>query len=260
MTKVAIITASTRGIGLASAKILAKDGVKVYLAARNLESAKLVADEIVKEGYQAAVVYFDGSQPDTAKKMVEEVYEKEGRVDILINNFGHGDPAKDLDLVNTDYQDFKQIVETNIETVYKASQAAIKVMKDGGNIVNISSVAAVSPDLARIGYSTSKAIINYLTATIAAQYARQNVRCNAIMPGFIKTDATAGAMSEEFTKAYLANVPLNRLGEVSDIAEAVLFLATDRSSYITGETIAVGGGFGKPTPLYAMYQSMTQTT
>ena len=124
------------------------------------------------------------------------------------------------------------------------------------SIVNISSVGGKYPDLSRMAYGISKSAINYLTQNIAVQYARQGVRCNAVMPGFIATDAAMQNMSEDFLKMFLKNVPLNRPGQPEDIANAVLFFASDMSSFITGETMPVAGGFGLPSPMYAMYQDM----
>ncbi len=256
--KVALVTSSTRGIGLACAKKLAENGAKVYLAVRNLEAGRKVADEIVAAGGKADVVYFDASKNETFASMIDETVAKEGRLDILVNNFGSTDVKADFDVVNTKAEDFLHIVETNLRSVYVPAQRAIPTMikNGGGSIINIGSVGGLYPDLSRTGYGVSKAAINFLTKDIAVQYARQGVRCNAVLPGFTATDAAMNNMSEEFLKMFLKNVPLNRPGYPDDLAEAVLFLASDKSSYITGETLPVAGGFGLPTPMYAMYQDM----
>ena len=120
----------------------------------------------------------------------------------------------------------------------------------GGSIINISTIGSIVPDLGRLGYVVSKSGVNALTENIAVQYARHNIRCNAVLPGLIATDAALNNMSQEFIDSFLKHVPLNRFGLPTDIANAVLFLASDESSFITGEILSVAGGFAKPSPLY----------
>lgn len=257
--KVALVTSSTRGIGLEIAKTLAACQAKVYLAVRNLEHGKEVAKEINANGGNADVVYFDASKQETFTSMVDEVVLKEGKIDILVNNFGHTNVQKDIDLLRTNGQDFMEIVNTNIATVFYPTQAAIKSMVEKGikgSIINISSVGGKLPDVARIAYTTSKTAVNALTQNIATQYARFGIRVNAIMPGLIATDSAMNNMSQEFIDGFLKNIPLNRLGQSEDIANLTAFLASDLSSYITGELISVSGGFGMATPLYGWYSNM----
>ena len=198
--KIALVTSSTRGIGLACAKKLAEHGAKVYLAVRNLEAGKKAAGEIIAAGGQADVVYFDAGKEETFGSMVDEVVAKEGRIDILVNNYGSTDVKVDFDLLNGDTDSFFKIVENNLKSVYIPSKHAVKSMiqTGGGSIVNISSVGGRYPDLSRTAYGIAKAAINYLTENIAVQYARQGVRCNAVMPGFVATDAAMQNMSPEF--------------------------------------------------------------
>ena len=120
----------------------------------------------------------------------------------------------------------------------------------GGSIINISTIGSIVPDLGRLGYVVSKSGVNALTENIAVQYAIHNIRCNAVLPGLIATDAALNNMSQEFIDSFLKHVPLNRFGLPTDIANAVLFLASDESSFITGEILSVAGGFAKPSPLY----------
>lgn len=250
--KVALVTSSTRGIGLAVAKTLAKEGARVYLAVRRLDAGQEVADEIIKEGGFAKPVYFDASKAETYTSMIEEVVEVEERIDILVNNYGSTDVQKDLDLVQGDTKAFFDIVNSNLESVYLPCKAAVPYMikNGGGSIVNISTIGSVNPDLGRVAYVVSKAAINSLTQNIAAQYAKQGIRCNAVLPGLIATDAAMNNMSEEFLTHFLRHVPLDRTGYPQDIANAVLFFASDESSYITGTLQEVAGGFGMPSPIY----------
>ncbi len=258
--KIAAVTASTRGIGLACAQKLAEEGAKVYVAARNEERAQGVIDDIVAKGGQAAYVRFDADDKATYAGFVSEIVEKEGRIDILVNNYGSTDVRRDFDVANTTYEAMEDIVMDNVRSVWDSTQVAVKSMKEVGPlaIVNIASTGGLYPDLSREAYGLAKTAIIRLTKDTAIQYARQGVRANVICPGCIATDAVADNMSPEFTAAFLSTVPLNRLGEAEDIANAVLFYASDMSSYVTGGVMEVSGGSGLGTPLYPLYQSMSQ--
>ena len=251
--KIALVTSSTRGIGRACAETLAHEGAKVYLAVRRPEAGHALAREIAERGGDADVVLFDADKPETFSGMIDEVASREGRLDILVNNFGATDVKTDLDVVNGDTDDFFRIVNTNLKSVYLPSKAAVPVMakNGGGSIINIGSVGGLYPDLSRTAYGVSKAAIHFLTKDIAVQYARQGVRCNAVLPGFTATAAALNNMSQAFLDLFLKNVPLNRPGRPEDIADAVAFLASDRAAFITGEILPVAGGFGLPTPLYS---------
>ena len=249
--KVALVTAATKGIGLACAKKLANENAIVYIGARNEELALEVIKEIENEGKKAKFVYFNARESETYVTMVEKVIENEGKIDILVNNYGGRDVKIDKTIFDTKSEDYFNTVITNLQSVFLTSQVAIKSMKNtGGSIINISTIGSVNPDLSGIGYCTSKAAINSLTQNIATQCAKYNIRCNAVLPGFIETKAALQNMSEEFLNTFLKQVPLKRPGKPEDIANAVLFFASDTSSYITGEILEVAGGFGKFTPMY----------
>ncbi len=188
--KIILVTASTRGIGLAIVKLCAKEGATVYMAARNLEQANLIAEELNCNGYSIKVVYNDANKQETYISMIDEVIKNEGKIDVLINNFGTSNPKIDLNIEYTKYDDFINIINMNISSVFIASQHAIKYMKkNGGSIINISSISGIVPDISQIAYGVSKASINYLTKEIAGQAASYNIRCNAILPGMTATDA-----------------------------------------------------------------------
>jgi 3-oxoacyl-[acyl-carrier protein] reductase len=251
--KVALVTSATRGIGLASAKKLASEGATVYMGVRRMEVTQDICDELSKSGLKMKPVYFDAYKIDSYKTMVEDVIKDSGKIDILVNNFGTGRPDKDYDLVNGDEDAFFEILESNIGSVYRVSKLVVPYMiKNGkGSIINISSIGGVVPDISRIGYGVSKAGVNNITQQIAMQYARNNIRCNAVLPGLTATDAALDNMPEEFRKSFLSHVPLNRIGTPEDIANAVLFFASDESSYITGHIMEVSGGYHLGTPQYA---------
>lgn len=250
--KVILITASTRGIGLACVKACAKEGAIVYMAARNLEAAKKTANELNAQGYHIKCVYNDASEPDTFLSMVDEVVKTEGHLDVLVNNFGISNPQKDLDFSRTDVNDYLNIVTLNLRSVFMASQAAAKHMAkhSGGSIVNISSIGGLVPDVSQVAYGSSKAAINYLTKLIAVQEATNHIRCNAVLPGMTATEAVKNHLSEDFRNLFLHHIPLKKIGLPEEIGAAVVYFASDESAYTTGQILAVSGGFGLATPIY----------
>ena len=246
--KVILITASTRGIGLAIVKKCAEEGAKVYMAARDMERAQEIANSM--NGVKC--VYNDATKPETFISMVEDVIQDAGRMDVLVNNFGTSNPGKDLDFANTDSQVFLDTVSLNLRSVFMASQAAANHMakQGGGSIINISSVGGLVPDISQVAYGTSKAAINYLTKLIAVQEAKHRIRCNAVLPGMTATEAVEKHLSDDFRKLFLRHIPLSRMGQPEEIAEAVCYFASDDSAYTTGQILTVSGGFGLATPVY----------
>lgn len=250
--KVILITASTRGIGLACVKACAKEGAICYMAARNLEAAEKIATELNKQGLCVKYTYNDASKPESFISMINDVVEKEGHLDVLVNNFGTSNPKKDLDLANTNIEDFLNIITLNLRSVFMASQAAAKHMASngGGNIINISSIGGLVPDISQISYGTSKAAINYLTKLIAVHEASNNIRCNAVLPGMTATEAVEQNLSEDFRNLFLRHIPLKKIGLPEEIGAAVVYFASDESASTTGQILAVSGGFGLATPIY----------
>ena len=245
--KVILVTASTRGIGLAIVKKCAEEGAQVYMAARDVERAREIANTL--NGVKC--VYNDATKPETFSSMVEDVVQDAGRIDVLVNNFGTSNPGKDLDFANTDPQVFLDTVNLNLRSVFLASQAAAKHMKNhGGSIINISSVGGLVPDISQIAYGTSKAAINYLTKLIAVQEAKHHIRCNAVLPGMTATEAVEKHLSDDFRNLFMKHIPLGRMGLPEEIAEAVCYFASDASAYTTGQILTVSGGFGLGTPVY----------
>lgn len=256
--KVAVVTASITGIGNTCLEKLASQGATTYLAA-HLKNESLEAIEVLKnKGYNVKYTYFDATDDTTHQAMIKDVLEQEGKIDILVNNFGITDPQKDLDLVSGDTDSFFQTLHYNIASVYLTCKEAIPAMikNGGGSIINISSVASATPDVSRLAYTVSKSAINSLTQNIALQYARFGVRCNAVLPGMTLTPALR-VMPSEFLKAFERHIPIGRAAQPEDIANVVAFLASDESAYLTGSLQNLGGGFGLGTPLYADIMSQT---
>lgn len=245
--KVILVTASTRGIGLAIVKKCAAEGARVYMAARDMERGQEIANTL----NGVTCVYNDATKPETFSSMVEDVVRDAGRIDVLVNNFGTSNPGKDLDFMNTNPQVFLDTVNLNLRSVFMASQAAVKHMKKhGGSIINISSVGGLVPDVSQIAYGTSKAAINYLTKLIAVQEAKHRIRCNAVLPGMTATEAVEKHLSGDFRDLFMRHIPLGRMGLPEEIAEAVCYFSSDGSAYTTGQILTVSGGFGLATPVY----------
>ena len=245
--KVILVTASTRGIGLAIVKKCAAEGARVYMAARDMERGQEIANAL----NGVTCVYNDATKPETFSSMVEDVARDAGRIDVLVNNFGTSNPGKDLDFMNTNPQVFLDTVNLNLRSVFMASQAAVKHMtKRGGSIINISSVGGLVPDVSQIAYGTSKAAINYLTKLIAVQEAKHRIRCNAVLPGMTATEAVEKHLSGDFRNLFMRHIPLGRIGLPEEIAEAVCYFSSDGSAYTTGQILTVSGGFGLATPVY----------
>ncbi len=251
--KVVLVTASTRGIGLACVKACAVEGATVYLAARNEERARRVIAPLIEDGLNVHYVFNDATQPESFVTMIDDVVAKEGRLDVLVNNFGTSDPTKDRQISDTDIDYFLETVNINLTSVFRSSQRAIAQMRQqetGGSIINISSIGGLVPDISQIAYGTSKAAINYLTKLIAVQEAKHGIRCNAVLPGMTATDAVKDALNDDFKNIFLKNTPSGRMGHPEEIAAAVVYFASDDSGYITGQILAVTGGFGLATPVY----------
>lgn len=254
--KTAIVTAASRGIGLAITKAYVENGAKVYMAMRDSKKNRDLIAELQQENPLYQAVYYNAFDFESYQPMIEEVIEKEGKIDILVNNFGHTDVQRDKTLTTGDSDAFFHILNVDVASVYYTSKYTVEQMQkqdQGGSIVNISSIGGITPDIARLAYTTSKAAINSLTKSIAVQYARNQIRCNAILPGLVGTDSALQNMDERFLSTFLKHVPLNRIATPEDIAQAAVYLGSDESSFVTGELISVAGGFGKPTPIYGDY-------
>ena len=253
--KVILVTASTRGIGLAIVKKCAGEGANVYMAARDMDRAKEIANTLDS----TSCVYNDATKPETFSSMVEDVVREAGHIDVLVNNFGTSNPGKDLDFSNTDPQIFLDTVNLNLRSVFMASQAAARHMANhgGGSIINISSIGGLVPDISQVAYGTSKAAINYLTKLIAVQEAKNHIRCNAVLPGMTATEAVEKHLSDDFRHLFMRHIPLERMGMPEEIAEGVCYFASDASAYTTGQILTVSGGFGLATPVYAELSNKT---
>ncbi|MBE6073732.1 MAG: 3-oxoacyl-[acyl-carrier-protein] reductase [Selenomonas ruminantium] len=239
--KVALVTGASRGIGRAIAIRLASEGAKVAINyAGNTAKAEEVKAEIEKNGGEAILVQADISSTEAVDAMVGKVVEAFGQIDILVNNAGI---TRDGLLMRMKEEDFDAVINTNLKGVFYCTKAVSKLMmkKRSGRIINMASVVGLMGNAGQANYAAAKAGVIGFSKSAAKELAARGINVNAVAPGFIATDMTA-AMTDKAKEATLAGIPLKRMGQPEDVANAVLFLASDYASYITGQIVNVDGG------------------
>jgi 3-oxoacyl-[acyl-carrier protein] reductase len=238
--KVAVVTGASRGIGRSISLALAAGGARVVAFDLDLGETEKVTEEIRALGVDALAVQGNVTIAADAERMIEAAVEKFGRVDILVNNAGI---TRDGLLLRMKDEDWDAVLGVNLKGAFLCSRAAAKVMMKQryGRIINIASVVGQMGNAGQANYCASKAGLMGLTKSNARELAKRNVTVNAVAPGFIAT-AMTDALPEKTRQELAAQIPLERLGTAEDIANAVLFLAAERSGYITGQVIGVNGG------------------
>lgn len=239
--KVALVTGASRGIGRAIAIELAKEGASVAINyAGNVAAAEEVQKIITDMGGKAIVIQADVSNEESATKLVDTTIEQLGGLDILVNNAGI---TRDNLFIRMKEEDWNAVINTNLNGVFNCTKVAAKYMmkKRAGRIINMSSVVGITGNFGQTNYAAAKAGVIGFTKSLAREMAARGITVNAVAPGFIATDMTA-AMPEKAKDKVLTSIPLGKMGQPEDIASAVLFLASDKASYITGQVINVDGG------------------
>ena len=237
--KVIIITGGAGGIGKETAKLLAKEGAKVVIFDINEERLTEAKKEIEKYGIVEAIKA-DVTDFKSVSDAVNKVYEKFGKIDVLINNAGI---TRDGFLSKMDLEDWNKVIAVNLTGVFNTTKAVVPYMleRGEGNIISISSVVGVYGNIGQTNYAASKAGIIGMTKTWAKELGRKGIRANAVAPGFIKTEMTA-KVPEKVINIMIEKTPLGRMGEPEDVANLLLFLSSDESSFINGQIIGVDGG------------------
>ncbi|MDZ7821306.1 MAG: 3-oxoacyl-[acyl-carrier-protein] reductase [Candidatus Marinimicrobia bacterium] len=239
--KVALVTGGSGGIGEAIAVRLAESGAAVVINYRRSEAkAAAVCEKLTRKGMECSALQGDVSSFAASQAMVDAVVKQYGKIDILVNNAGI---TRDRLLLRMKEADFDEVISTNLKGTWNMIKAVSLPMSRAryGKIVNIASVSGVTGNAGQANYAASKAGVIGLTRSVAREFAGRNITCNAVAPGFIETEMTAG-LPEKVRERYLQQIPLGRYGRSGEVASLVLFLASDDSNYITGQVVHVDGG------------------
>jgi len=236
-----LVTGASRGIGAQIAKTLAEHGLKVWINYRSgAQAAEVIKNEIEADGGTAAIIKADVTKEEEFTAAIKTIIDADGQLAYLVNNAGI---TKDKLALRMSVQDFNDVIDANLVSAFIGCKEALKAMgkKRFGSVVNISSIVGEMGNPGQTNYSASKGGLNAMTKSFAKEAAARGIRYNAVTPGFIQTDMTH-ELKEEVKAEYEKNIPLSRFGQPSEIADAVAFLLSDHSSYITGEILKVNGG------------------
>lgn len=237
--KVAIITGGTRGIGLETVRAFKENDATVILFGSKEQTVKDAVDKLKEEGLDVEGYYPNLSDYDSVSKTIDEIISKFGHIDILVNNAGMSANKK---IEDTTPEEFASIMDLNVKAMFHMIKAVVPHMKEnnGGVILNTSSMVSIYGQPSGVGYPTSKFAVNGLTKSLARELAPFHIRVNAVAPGITNTDMVA-KLPKEMIEPLIKTIPLGRIGEARDIANAFLFLASDMASYVTGEILSVDG-------------------
>ena len=237
MTKVALVTGGCRGIGLATTELFLEHGWRVVMVDRDGPELRAAASRLSG----VLPVEADVSIPDQVDRMIAEARAGFGRIDALVNNAG---VALFSRAGRTSFQDWREVMETNLDGVFLCTQAATAALAETrGAIVNIASISGLRASTLRVAYGTSKAAVIHMTKQFAVELGELGITVNCVAPGPVRTKLAMAVHAPEIIAAYYDAIPLNRYGEAREIAEAVHFLCSDKASFVTGQTLAVDGGF-----------------
>lgn len=237
--KVALITGGSRGIGAAICRRFAEQGADVAFTYRSSEAQALaLAEELAQCGVRAKAYHSDAGSFSEAEALINAVLQDFGKLDTLINNAGI---TQDTLMLRMSEEQWDKVILTNLKSVFNLTKHALRpMMRSGGSIINLSSIVGITGNAGQANYAASKAGIIGFTKSIAKEMGSRNIRCNAIAPGFIATDMT-DELNEQTRAAYLSNIPLKRFGNPEEVGDVCVFLASDLSTYVSGQTISVCG-------------------
>ncbi|GJL53726.1 MAG: beta-ketoacyl-ACP reductase [Nitrospirales bacterium] len=238
--KVAVVTGAAQGIGQTIATCLARDGADIVVMDLDRDRCKDTVEAVERQGRKAMALQVNVAEWDSVKANVEQVLKEWGHIDILVNNAGI---TRDGLLMRMKEDDWNLVLQVNVTGTFHCTKACMSSMSKqrSGRIINIASIVGAIGNVGQANYSASKAAVIGFTKTVAREYASRTVTVNAVAPGFIDTAMTQG-LSQDVKDALLKQIPLQRLGQPSDVAEAVCFLASEAAGYMTGQVLHVNGG------------------
>lgn len=260
--KVAIVTGSTSGIGVGIAKLYAAEGAKVVICGRREEKGQAVVDSIVAEGGEAYYHFMDITAPESIEKLLADTVEKYGKIDILVNNAANVG-LKDGRVDELTLEMWDDIFQSDLRGTFFTTKCVLPYMQKnetGGSIINIGSMASCGGDLGSTAYACAKAGVDMLTQSTALQYGKENIRCNCIRPGLIVTPQNEAYVPQALKDIFLSNIMVNRYGCPEDIGHLCVYLASDESSYVTGQIMNVDGGLNSHVTTVAQFKEMNSRT
>ena len=238
----ALVTGASSGLGWSFAKILAKAGAELVLAARRMEKLQALAEEIKAEGGRALAVAMDVTDKQSVQAAFEQIEASGAPADIIVNNSGL---SREEWLTKMDEDDWDLVMDTNLKGVWRVAKAGANALIEAGkpgSIINIASITAFRPSQTLGAYATSKAAVQHLTHSMALEWARAGIRVNAIAPGYFETEINSDYIKSGAAAAMIKRIPMRRLGAIDELAGPLLLLASDAGAYMTGSVIIVDGG------------------
>lgn len=260
--KIAIVTGSTSGIGIGIARLYAAEGAMVIVCGRRAEKGQKVVDAIQAEGGRAQFHALDITDTGSIEKLVADVADEFGRIDILVNNAANV-ALKDGRIDELTIEMWDAIFQSDLRGTFYMTKYVLPHMrqaKRGGSIINIGSMASCGGDLGSSAYASAKAGVDMLTLSVALQYGKDNVRCNCVRPGLIVTPENEANVPQALKDIFLSNIMVNRYGCPEDIGYACVYLGSDESAYVSGQIINIDGGLNSHAPTVAQFRAMGSRT
>lgn len=259
--KVSIVTGSTSGIGIGIANLYAAEGATVVICGRREERGQEIVDEITEKGGKAFFHFMDLEDLPSIETLFKDVYEKCGKIDILVNNAANVF-LQDGSVTELTVENWDAMFNSDLRGTFFAVKSVIPYMQKtgGGSIVNIGSMASTGGDLGATAYACAKAGVDMLTSCVALQYGKENIRCNCVRPGLIVTPQNDAMVAQELKDIFLSNIEVNRYGCPEDIGHACLYFGSDESAYVTGQIINVDGGMNSHVPTVAQFRELGSRT
>ena len=260
--KVAIVTGSTSGIGIGIAKLFAAEGAKVVICGRREEKGQAVVNDIINEGGEATYHFMDITVPESIEKLFEDTAQKYGKIDVLVNNAANV-ALKDGRVDELTIEMWDSIFQSDLRGTFYATKCILPYMQKnemGGSIINIGSMASCAGYISSTAYACAKAGVDMLTQSTATQYGKSNIRCNCVRPGLIVTPQNEANVPQVLKDIFLSNIMVNRYGCPEDIGNMCVYLASDESSYVSGQIINVDGGLNSHVSTVAQFRQMNSRT